>query len=209
IFNDGTRQTADLNTTAGIRYYDSGWLASAPANRCPSSMTVYFKPPSNWTSIPRIHYWNAVPTGSVANTTWPGITMVAHTNGFYKYTITGATAVNIVFNNGNSGSANQTPDLMNKSDGYSYTWGVAPRIRNNNDSAFNASLFPNPVLDNLNIASDLAIENYKIITIQGAVIRAGKPYESGIDLSEIAPGLYFVQLRFANGEEETQRIIKK
>ncbi len=209
IFTDGTRQTPDLNVTAGIRYYDSGWLASAPANRCPSSMTVYFKPPSNWTSAPKIHYWNAVPTGSVANTTWPGMTMVAHTNGFYKYTISGATAVNIVFNNGNSGNGNQTADLINKSDGYSYTWGAAPRMQSNSDSTLNATLSPNPVREYLSIASDLDIEDYKIISVQGALIMVGKPYESTIDLSDIAPGLYFVQLKFVNGEEETQRIIKK
>lgn len=209
IFNDGTRQTSDLSATAGIRYYDGRWLSGAPANRCPTSMTIYFKPPSNWTTVPKIHYWNATPAGSVANTTWPGLTMVAHTNGFYKYTIAGASAINIVFNNGNSGSGNQTADLLNKTDGYSYTWGAATRFRNSADSSLNASLFPNPVIDKLLITSELAIEDYKIMTIQGAIISAEKFNENGIDLSSIAPGLYFVLLRFVNGEEEIQRIIKK
>jgi len=209
IFNDGTLQTADLNATAGTRYYDSGWLATAPTNRCPTAMTVYFKPPSTWTTAPRIHYWNAVPAGSVANTTWPGMTMTADTNGFYKYTITGPTSVNIVFNNGSSGTGNQTADLLNKSNGYSYTWGAAPRIREINETSFSTVLFPNPVKDILQISSDFAIQDYTLMTIQGTVLQKGKSTESGIDMSSLHSGLYLIQLRFENGEEEMQKIVKK
>ncbi len=209
IFNDGTSQTADLNATAGTRFYDSGWLASAPANRCPTTMTVYFKPPTSWTTAPKIHYWNAVPTGSIANATWPGMTMTADTNGFYKYTITGPTSVNIVFNNGSSGTGNQTADLLNKTDGYSYTWGAAPRIRENNDTSFSAILFPNPVADILQVSSQFEIQDYKIMSIQGTILQEGKSTESGIDLRSLTSGIYFIQLKFKNGDEETQRIIKK
>lgn len=209
IFNDGTRQTADLNTTAGIRYYDSGWLATVPANRCPTSMTVYFKPPSSWTTAPRIHYWNALPTGSVANTTWPGLVMTADTNGFYRYTIAGATSVNIVFNNGNSGTGNQTADLLNKTDGYSYTWGAAPRVREINDKGYYVSLYPNPVSDILKFSSELAVESYQILTVQGAVIQSGKANENELDLSNYSKGVYFIQFRFENSEIELQRIIKR
>lgn len=209
IFNDGSLQTADLNATAGTRYYDAGWLAAAPANRCPTAMTVYFKPPTTWTTAPKIHYWNAVPAGSVANTTWPGMTMTADVNGFYKYTINGATSVNIVFNNGSSGTGNQTADLLNKTNGYSYTWGATPRIRENNDTSFSAILFPIPVADILQISSDFAIQDYRIMSIQGTVLQEGKATESGIDMSNLTSGVYFIQLKFKNGDEETQRIIKK
>jgi hypothetical protein len=209
IFNDGSLQTVDLNTTAGTRYYDAGWLAAAPANRCPTTMTVYFKPPTTWTTAPKIHYWNAVPAGSIANTTWPGLTMTADVNGFYKYTITGPTSVNIVFNNGLSGTGNQTADLLNKTNGYSYTWGAAPRIRENNDTSFSAILFPNPVADMLQISSDFEIQDYKIMSIQGTIMQEGKSTESGIDMRSLTSGIYFIQLKFKNGDEETQRIMKK
>lgn len=210
IFNDGTLQTADLSATAGIRYYDNGWLATAPTNRCSTTLTVYFKPPTTWgTVIPRIHYWNAVPTGSVANTTWPGIRMVAHVNGFYKYTIVGPTSVNIVFNNGKTGSANQTPDLLNKTDGYSYTWGAAARMSNPENSKTKLVVYPNPVSDILQISSPSAILNFKITNIQGAVLQQGKPIENTIDVSNLSSGLYFLQMKLENGEEQIQRVIKK
>ena len=210
IFNDGTLQTADLNTTAGIRYYDNGWLTTTPANRCQTTLTVYFKPPTTWGSvIPRIHYWNALPTGSVANTNWPGIRMAAHVNGFYKYTIVGPTSVNIVFNNGKSGTGNQTPDLLNKTDGYSYTWGAAARMSNTENSKNNIVIYPNPVSDILQISSETSIDNYKIMNIQGAVLKEGKPIENTIDVSNLSSGLYFLQMKLEDGDEQIQRVIKK
>jgi hypothetical protein len=210
IFNDGTLQTADLNTNAGIRYYDNGWLSGAPANRCQTTLTVYFKPPTSWgTVVPRIHYWNALPTGSIANTTWPGIRMVADVNGFYKYTIVGPTSVNIVFNNGRTGTGNQTPNLLNKTDGYSYTWGAAARTSNPENSANKVVVYPNPVSDILQITSESTIQDYKLITVQGTVLQKGKSVESGIDMSSLNSGLYLIQLRFENGEEETRKIFKR
>jgi hypothetical protein len=200
IFNDGTLQTADLNANAGIRYYDNGWLSGAPANRCQTTLTVYFKPPTSWgTVIPRIHYWNALPTGSIANTTWPGIRMVADVNGFYKYTIVGPTSVNIVFNNGRTGTGNQTPNLLNKTDGYSYTWGAAARTSNPESSANKVVAYPNPVSDILQITSESTIQDYKLITVQGTVLQKGKSVESGIDMSSLNSGLYLIQLRFEMG----------
>lgn len=210
IFNDGTLQTADLSANAGIRYYDNGWLNSAPTNRCQTTLTVYFKPPSTWgTVIPRIHYWNALPTGSVPNTNWPGIRMSTHVNGFYKYTIVGPTSVNIVFNNGKSGTGNQTPNLLNKTDGFSYTWGAAAKMSNTEISKNNIVIYPNPVSDILQISSESSIHNYKIMNIQGAVLKEGNPIENTIDVSNLSSGLYFLQMKLENGDEQIQRVIKK
>lgn len=86
------------------------------------SFTVYFKPPTSWTSAPKIHYWNALPAGSLAATTWPGNTMTASCDGWYQYTFTGVSSVNIIFNNGNSGvGTNQTADLTANGTAY-YDW---------------------------------------------------------------------------------------
>jgi hypothetical protein len=47
------------------------------------------------------------------------------------------------------------------------------------------------------------------MTIQGTILQKGKSIESGIDMSSLHSGLYLIQLRFENGEEETQKIVKK
>ena len=89
------------------------------------SFTVYFKPPTTWTSAPKIHYWNALPTGSVTATTWPGVAMTPSCDGWYQYTFTGVSSTNLIFNTGNSGvGTNQTADLTANGTAYyavSYT----------------------------------------------------------------------------------------
>lgn len=120
---DSAGNTSDISTKT---YY----IGSAP------TFTVYFKPPATWTGTPKIHYWNAQPTGTVTPTTWPGIAMTASCDGWYSYTFTGVTSTNIIFNNGNSGvGTNQTADLTASSTSY-YDWATqswlttAPAISN-------------------------------------------------------------------------------
>jgi hypothetical protein len=177
------------------------------------TLTVYFKPPANWTGAPKVHYWNAVPAGSVTNTTWPGITMVADVNGFYKYTITGPTSVNLIFNNGSSGTANQTPDLLNKTNGYSYTWGsstakVALSKEQKNETA-TISVFPNPVSSLLQVDSSSHILDFTILSINGMLVQSGKPSNNTIDMSNLNNGMYIIHIRFENGQEFKQKIVKK
>ncbi|PKB18915.1 starch-binding protein [Flavobacterium sp. 5] len=300
IFNDGTLKTVDLTATAGIKYYDSAWLAAEPTNRCPvvapdltilsaggtfttgatvsvvltanvntstiyytldgttpttastsavgtktlsitanttvktlvkntagtlssiktevytfvtvPTLTVYFKPPTTWTGTPKVHYWNAVPTGSVASTTWPGVAMVADTNGFYKYTITGPTSVNLIFNNGSTGTANQTADLLNKTNGYSYSWGASTAklgVKEEVTTGTSVALYPNPVSSLLQISSDLTVLDYQILSINGVAVQSGKVNNNTIDVDSLPSGIYFVKIHFENGQECLKKIIKK
>ena len=173
-------------------------------------MTVYFKPPRTWSTAPRIHFWNAVPAGNIANTTWPGMTMVSDVNGFFIYTIVGPTSVNIVFNNGNNVSGNQTVDLLNKTNNYSFTYGGAARLTNIEDNEFDfVSVFPNPVIDLLQISSNRVVLNYRITTLQIVVLKEGQPIDNKVDVSHLTSGLYFLQLTLKNGEEQIKRIVKK
>jgi hypothetical protein len=178
----------------------------------PTTLTVYFKPPATWTGIPKIHYWSAVPAGSVANTTWPGLAMTAHTNGFYKYTISGPTSINVIFNNGGSGATNQTANLLNKTNGYSYTWG-APTAKTTVNSEKNENDFitilPNPVSHILQVNSNIPMNSYSIITAQGRLVKEVDSNASAIDVSSLSEGLYFITIRLENGQETMQKIIKR
>jgi len=79
------------------------------------SLTVYFKKPVAW-STAKIHYWNPSPSGSTTPTTWPGVNMTQNQAGcdWYYFTFPSAVdCINMIFNNGGSGTGNQTPDLIN------------------------------------------------------------------------------------------------
>jgi glycosidase len=106
-------------------------------------------------------------------------------------------------------SASYFGDYINSSDGYSYTWGAAARTLNPENSANKVVVYPNPVSDILQITSESTIQDYKLITVQGTVLQKGKSVESGIDMSSLNSGLYLIQLRFENGEEETRKIFKR
>jgi alpha-amylase len=73
-----------------------------------ANFTVYFKKPAAWAAA-KVYFWNATPTGSLANATWPGANMTLVCGDWYKYDFNGITAVNIIFN---SGAGQQSPDLL-------------------------------------------------------------------------------------------------
>lgn len=103
------------------------------------AISVYFKKPANWASSVRIYFWNALPTGSLANGTWPGVLMTADCNGWYKYTFPIAvSSTNLIFNDG----TNQTVDL-NTSTSRFYDGGWLESNPNYNSPKANLSLSGN------------------------------------------------------------------
>jgi uncharacterized protein YjdB len=85
-----------------------------------SSFTVNFYRPSNWGTAIKIYWWSALPSGTLANASWPGVNMIDAGNGWYSYTFTNITATNLIFNDG----TNQTADLNRNKTGWymNNTW---------------------------------------------------------------------------------------
>jgi uncharacterized protein YjdB len=82
-----------------------------------TSFTVNFFKPSTWGTGVRIYWWSALPTGILADGTWPGVLMTNNGNGWYSYTFTNITSTNIIFNDG-SGDVNKTVDLNRGTNGW-------------------------------------------------------------------------------------------
>lgn len=100
---------------------DGNKTASAAITVNPNTnFTVYFYKPSNWGTGIKIYYWNALPTGVLANATWPGVNMTDSGNGWYSYTFTNVNSTNLIFNDG----TNQTTDLSRNKTGWymNSTW---------------------------------------------------------------------------------------
>ncbi len=112
IFNDnGANQTADLNRCGDGWYYNGVWHDSNPEEA--QQLTVYFK--SDSFSSPEIYFWNVTPSGNT--TTWPGETMIADIDGWYRYTFENTNCTNIIFSNN---GASQTTDLNRCTNGWYY-----------------------------------------------------------------------------------------
>ena len=71
-----------------------------------TNFTVYFYKPSTWGTGIKIYYWSALPTGVLADASWPGVNMTNAGNGWYSYTFTNITSTNLIFNDGTSQTAN-------------------------------------------------------------------------------------------------------
>lgn len=109
-------------TTLKVMAVDGAGLASAVQSHVYTKSTnqiiIYFKKPTAWATPVKIHYWNALPTGSLTNTTWPGVNMTSDGGDWYKYTFpVGVTSVNMVIN-ANGSTTNKTPDLNRTATGW-------------------------------------------------------------------------------------------
>ncbi|MFH6991941.1 Ig-like domain-containing protein [Flavobacterium sp. FlaQc-48] len=106
--------TANITATT----QDGNKTATATITVNPNTnFTVYFYKPSNWGTGIKIYYWSALPTGVLADASWPGVNMTNAGNGWYSYTFTNITSTNLIFNDGTSQSAdlsrNKTGWYMN------------------------------------------------------------------------------------------------
>lgn len=170
-------------------------------------ITVYFKPPSNWLNTPKIYWWDAAPNGSLPSQPWPGISMQTHDNEWYKYTFSGVTSVNIIFNNGNGGNENQTEDITNVSHDLWYQWGTGILSLNQNKLK-TIKVYPNPATSFLRIDTDFEVDSYRIYDALGKIIQQGNIENKMIDVSNLINGLYFLKFKMNNTLVKTIKFIK-
>ena len=70
------------------------------------------------------------------------------------------------------------------------------------------SLYPNPTSDIININSELKLNKYEILSINGQVIKEGNILENKISVKELKSGSYFLVLKY-NNDVITKGIIRK
>ncbi|MBB6110036.1 Glycosidase [Mucilaginibacter lappiensis] len=101
--------------TITVKTQDGSKTATSSITVTPgTSFTVYFSPPPGWSTGIKIYWWNALPSGVLADGSWPGVTMTNNGNGWYSYTFTNITSTNLIFNDG----SNQTDNLSRNKTGW-------------------------------------------------------------------------------------------
>ena len=74
--------------------------------------------------------------------------------------------------------------------------------------AAQVAVYPNPVEDVLNIASESPVASVEIYSMQGALVRAAEGV-SVLNVSELRPATYIAVIVTENGKTTTQKIVKK
>jgi hypothetical protein len=169
--------------------------------------TVYFKPPQDWTLAPNVYWWGAQPTGAISETSWPGETMQVHDEDWYKYSFTGISSINLIFNKGEINgivNVNQTEDITGVTQEIWYEWGEGLVLSTNQFETNQTKVFPNPVQSVIRIDSKTQFQDYVIFDVSGKKVINGTIYNHQINVSNLAKGVYLLQLSAGN----QTRIIK-
>ncbi|MDH7447026.1 starch-binding protein [Aquimarina sp. 2201CG14-23] len=216
--NNGANQTGDLQRCGDGWYYNGVWYDSNPEQN--QDLTVYFK--SDSFTSPSIYFWSVTPSGNT--TSWPGESMTADIDDWYRYTFSNTSCANMIFsNNGTS----QTSDLNRCQNGWYYN-GVwydqnPDNLRLNNtmdDKVFEdkIEIFPNPLTANsmlqLSIPKSKSHLRIEIINVYGAsetiinqqVDKGEHQYQLGE--KSLASGIYFCKITL-NGKSFTRKILKQ
>jgi hypothetical protein len=80
-----------------------------------------------------------------------------------------------------------------------------------NSNSLTYKIYPNPVRDYLNIASDLNFNDITIRSIDGKIClvkRFDNVCNQTIDLSKLNPGIYFLKINYASNKKDQIKIIK-
>lgn len=235
IFNegDGGEQTVDLSTANATCWDASGMTAGADGKVSPAlcdipegpyNFTITISADSNplGTSKMNIYAWDSYET---ITADWPGTAMTKNSNGDWTYKFSNVpTSVNVVINNGTEGNLNQSVDIiglyqdvcvkiLNTVDGsgkhnvsFVDCGGDEPSSVFDN-YAHEVAIYPNPVTDVVNISSSDPIVSVVVSNIAGRVEL--KTSGSNINMSGLAPSLYFIEIMFEDGTKSVAKVLKK
>ncbi len=174
-----------------------------------TGFTVYFKPPAGWPT-PKIYYWNAQPSNAMPSVTWPGVNMTAATGGWYSFTFSGVTSVNLIFNNGNGGvGVNQTVDITGITSELWYDWTLGPLGNPEFTSSPRITLFPNPSNGTVGIQSDRIISRVTLYDLQGRKVSEQQPEAGTFNIQSLAEGTYIARLQVADGAAVSRYVIRR
>ncbi|OYU82947.1 MAG: hypothetical protein CFE24_13475 [Flavobacterium sp. BFFFF2] len=175
-----------------------------------NTFKAYFKPPVGW-PIPKVYYWNATPVGVMSVVSWPGVSMSAYGNGWYQYTFTGLTSVNMIFNNGSGGlGTNQTPDVTNVTADIWYDWtqGLLDNPSAEAGSGYSLKLFPVPSSQWVNIESGLQVDSVEVYDLFGRLIDQVWLNEPRFSIEKLAVGTYLVKMTVVGQRPIYSKIVK-
>ena len=185
-----------------------------------TSIKVRFKAPASWTASKAYVWENRNGTDTDLAGAWPGTTATKDADGFYVYTITNHTQlrVNIIFNNASGTAASeQTEDLSVTADICwqavgSNKYGVetvncpGTNVENNYIRLFN--IYPNPGKETVRINTNETLRAVTMYDNMGRMHRMQLNADNSLDISNMAAGLYQMQIETESGRKETHKFVK-
>lgn len=224
IFNNNAgQQTASFDVLATSCWETktlTGTEYSVGSVTCPNvtaaPVTVRFKAPADWADV-YFYIWG---TNNSLVGGWPGTKMTLGADGFYTGTFdkTGISSANGIFNN-NAGVQTASVDVLAggcwqtgvlSGSEYAGLAATCPTTGVNELKQAALSVYPNPINDKLNFAIPENISRVNIHSVAGeSIMTVSNLYQSGgVDVSMLKSGIYFINIHFVDGKQQTEKIIK-
>ncbi len=226
------------NTVVKAIAIDNLGLSSGVVERtynfvAPSTIVIRFKPPTttpNW-PIPKIHYWDYVPTASLPAANWATpINMTADTEnpGWFKYTFPNIIKVSFLFRDGNTTGtlgSTKTADIVGVTKDSWYEWDPTSSTfvkevtlgldeANSAKNKTSLQILQNPVT---NGNATIRFTNAKnatlsVIDLSGKMlktIRVSKDNgDENVSVNGLKAGVYILQLKSETGSATAKMIVK-
>lgn len=179
-----------------------------------SGFRVYFKKPITWTEA-HIHAWGPAPDYTSLTGSWPGPVMTDAGNGWYSYYFPSSPIVNLIFNNGMSGTDEiKTKDITDISSEiwYDFDKGIVTGVPDIQLNENDLEVYPNPVTDILNVRSEKDFTSLSIHNLLGEKIRLIENISTSqlnIDVGDLAPGFYYISFSIKRGDESIRKFVKR
>lgn len=77
------------------------------------------------------------------------------------------------------------------------------------EHATSIELFPNPAQNQLYIKSDIAVKAIALMDVYGKIFSVDNNNEKGIDISTLAPGIYFAKIQVGKGSVVLKKFVKQ
>lgn len=177
-------------------------------------ITVKFKKPDAWTVV-NLWAWeddgtNLFPGGTSAK--WPGAAITDEGNGWWSHSFdVDIESVNFLFNDGKASGAEQTDDLYTD-ESACYEWDESLQMALPVDcegtaleqtTADVALVYPNPATDVLNIRTEEPMQQIRIFSATGRMIKQYFPQQQSkqysVKVNDLAAGLYLIQVTTYKG----------
>jgi Starch-binding module 26/Chitobiase/beta-hexosaminidase C-terminal domain/Secretion system C-terminal sorting domain len=214
VSSGGTVAIPATNTTLKAVAIDATGTSSIAASHdyvtqaVASGIRIRVQDTRSWGAV-KLYAWQGASTALLG--AWPGTSMTKISRTWYEYVFApGVSPFNIVINNG---AGQQTPDIVNISTDKCYnatgTEVLCSTVTDTDAEAPTESeitLYPNPVNENLILSSAKEIQEIQVIDLTGKVVKSST--ETTLQLSDIAMGMYFVNITFKDQSKVTRKIVK-
>ncbi|WP_291859415.1 starch-binding protein [Marinilabilia sp.] len=226
LFNDGTEQTVNITninadacfSTLASKYADGKWPhieVNCTDGVTTNPISVAYQNTENWPDV-YIYTWDE--NGDWQTGAWPGTLLSEFQDGWYRYDFdTSLQHVNVIFNN-NSGAQTANIEGVTSTGCYSGNTAdyvecpsVITSVAKIQKSGNQMEIFPNPVKNFINILSEKQITKVSVASINGNITNIFESNDETpqFDVSHLKPGIYFLIVRYASGNETIGSFIKK